>query len=284
MNAVQFHKVTKKRKDFTIENLNLTIPEGFITGFIGPNGSGKTTVIQMMMDLLQIDEGTISIFDTTHKDYTNKQNIGFVYDEFFMYGYFNIKKIKSIIAPVYDNWNEATFNKYLKEFDLPFKKNIKKFSKGMKMKTALLFALSHEPELIIMDEPTSGLDPIFRRELLDILQNIMVNEKQTIFFSTHITTDLDKIADYIVFIYEGKVVFQKSLEEIKEHFFLVKGHRDLLDEDTRQLFEGLDETEVNFTALFEGNPAIFTPFGDELIIENATLEDIMFYMTRRKGK
>lgn len=282
MNVVEFKNVTKRRKDFTIDNLNLTIPEGYITGFIGPNGSGKTTVIQMMMDILQINEGDIFIYGASHKDHTKKQKIGFVYDELFMYDMFTINKMKAVIAPLYDNWNEALFEKYLALFDLPVNKAIKKFSKGMKMKTSLLFALSHAPDFLLMDEPTAGLDPIFRRELLDILQDLMVNEKQTIFFSTHITTDLDRIADHIIFIYDGKVIFQKSMEEIKEELFLIKGHRDLLDEDTRELFIGLDERDVNFTALFEGNPAIFAPFGDKVVTENANLEDIMFYMTRKR--
>lgn len=282
MNAVEFNNVTKKRKDFTIENLNLSIPQGYITGFIGPNGSGKTTVIHMLMNLLQIDDGEISIYGVSHQDHTQKQHIGFVYDEFFMYPYFTIKKIKAIFAPLYDNWNQALFDKYLKIFQLPYKKNIKKFSKGMKMKTALLFALAHQPEFIVMDEPTAGLDPVFRRELLEILQNLMINEKQTIFFSTHITTDLDRIADYIIFINDGKIMFQKSMEEIKSEMFVVKGHLNLIDADTKDLFIGLREGDVNFTALFAGNPEIFQPFGEEIVIENASLEDIMFYMTRQK--
>ena len=134
MNAVEFQHVTKKRKDFSIENLNMTIPKGFITGFIGPNGSGKTTTIQMLMDIVQVDEGDILIFGTSHKNYENKQHIGFVYDDLYMYEEFTIKKMKSIIAPLYKNWNDALFQTYLAKFDLPPKKKIKKFSKGMKMK------------------------------------------------------------------------------------------------------------------------------------------------------
>ena len=191
MNAVEFDNVTKNRKGFSIQNLSFNIPTGYITGFIGPNGSGKTTTINMMMDLLQFDEGDIRVFGNSHKSTQNKQHIGFVYDELFMYEDFTIKNMKSFIAPLYKSWNENLFQQYLELFDLPLKKKIKKFSKGMKMKTSLLFALSHEPELIVMDEPTSGLDPVFRRELLELLQNLMINEKKSIFLSSHITTDLD---------------------------------------------------------------------------------------------
>src|SRR5690606_890528 len=218
MNTVEFQKVTKLRKDFPIEDLTFTIPRGFITGFIGPNGSGKTSTIQMLMDILQIDKGSITVFGNSHKDHKIKQRIGFVYDELFMYEDFTIQHMKSFIAPIYETWNEDLFQKYLVKFGLPLRKKIKKFSKGMKMKTSLLFALSHEPEFIVMDEPTSGLDPIFRRELLDILQELMVNENQTIFLSTHITNDLDRIADYIVFIYKGRILFQKSMDDIRESF------------------------------------------------------------------
>ncbi|MBS3681634.1 ABC transporter ATP-binding protein [Ornithinibacillus massiliensis] len=282
MNTVEFKNVAKNRKDFTIQNLSFTIPTGFITGFIGPNGSGKTTTIQMMMNLLQIDKGDIRIFGNSHKNHHNKQRIGFVYDDLYMYEDFTIANMKAFIAPLYKTWNENLFQRYLAQFELPLRKKVKKFSKGMKMKTSLLFALSHEPEFIVMDEPTSGLDPIFRRELLDLLQDLMINEKQTIFLSSHITTDLDRIADYIIFIYQGKILFQKSMEEIKETFHVVKGKKELIDDDTRELFSGLQLSNTGFQGLFEGNPALFKPFGQDVFIEKATLEDIMYFMTRKE--
>lgn len=282
MNAVEFRHVYKKRKNFSIENLNITIPRGYITGFIGPNGSGKTTTIQMLMDIVQADQGEIKIFDKSHKNHQVKQNIGFVYDDLYMYEDFTIKKMKSFIAPLYETWNEELFKKYLRMFELPYGQRIKQFSKGMKMKCSLLFALAHEPEFIVMDEPTSGLDPIFRRELLEILQELMVRENQTIFISTHITTDLDRIADHIIFIHNGQIVFQKSMEEIREHYHLVKGPLALLDTDTRNLFTNVRENTLGFTALFEGNPSLFKEFADEIVIEPATLEDVMYFMTRKE--
>ncbi|RLL46744.1 ABC transporter ATP-binding protein [Oceanobacillus piezotolerans] len=282
MNAIELHHVTKTRKDFTIKNLNLFVPQGYITGFIGPNGSGKTTTIQMIMDILKIDEGEIRLFGTTHKDHHVKQRIGFVYDDLYMYEDFTIKKMKSFIAPFYDSWNEELFQSYLDRFQLPFYKKIKKFSKGMKMKCSLLFALAHEPELIIMDEPTSGLDPVFRRELIEHLQELMTNEKQTIFLSTHITTDLDRIADYIIFIHNGEISLQKNMEDIRRHFHVVKGKTEMIDDDTKELFIGTQITGVGFHALFEGDLSTFEGFGDEIIVEEASLEDIMFYLTRKE--
>lgn len=282
MNIVEFKNVNKQRKDFSIENLNITVPQGYITGFVGPNGSGKTTTIQMMMDILQIDSGDITLFGTPHNEHRAKQKIGFVYDDLYMYDEFNINKIKSLIAPLYQTWNEELFQTYLEKFKLPQRKKIKKFSKGMKMKCSLLFALAHEPEFLVMDEPTSGLDPVFRRELLELLQGLMVNENQTIFLSTHITTDLDQIADYIIFINHGKIVFQKSMEEIRTRFYIVKGHKDLLDPDTRNLFKGIQENNNGFTALFTGQLSLFDDCREDLVIEKANLEDIMFFKTRKE--
>lgn len=282
MNAVEFHHVSKKRKDFIIDDLNITIPKGYITGFVGPNGSGKTTTIQMLMDIVQADQGNIKLFGKSHHHHESKQNIGFVYDDLYMYEELSIKKIKSFIAPLYENWNERLFQKYLTSFELPLKKKIKHFSKGMKMKCSLLFALAHEPEFIIMDEPTSGLDPIFRRELIELLQELMVNDGQTIFLSTHITTDLDRIADHIIFIHEGKVLLQKSMEEIRDQFHLVKGDLSILDADIKEFFVHIKENNHGFTGLYKGDPTMFYDFG-EAIVEGATLEDIMYFMTRKES-
>src|SRR5690625_1066 len=280
MNVVKCKHITKTWKDFSIKDVHLTIPKGYITGFIGPNGSGKTTTIQLMMDLLRLDSGHITLFGQPHTNNTVKQRIGFVYDDLFMYEDFTIKKMKAFIAPIYDNWNETLFNELLERFELPVRKKLKTFSKGMKVKCSLLFALAHEPELIIMDEPTAGLDPIFRKELLQILQEIMIREEQTIFLSTHITSDLDNIADYVVLLNHGEVVFQQSIEEIKEQYHIIKGKKALLDSDIRSLFLHVEETNSGFQALFKGNLKIFEPFDEEVIIETATLDELMFFIVK----
>lgn len=279
MKIVEFNNVSKRRKDFIMSDLNIHIPKGFMTGLIGPNGSGKTTIIQLMMNVIQPDEGDIQIFGKSHKDSNIKQNIGFVYDDFYMYDEFTIKQVKSFVAPIYHHWDEDLYQKYVQKFQLPERKKIKHFSKGMKMKGALLFALAHQPEFLVMDEPTAGLDPVFRRELFELLQELMINEDQTICMATHITTDIDHIADHIILMHEGKVLLQKDMEEIREQYHLVKGKTHVLDEDTRKLFLGLRENAHGFTALYQGEATLFNDLSDDLVIEQATLEDLLYFLT-----
>lgn len=284
MNIVQCEHISKKWKDFSLYDVNFTIPKGYITGFIGPNGSGKTTTIKLIMDILKLDEGDITLFGSPHTNTDVKQHIGFVYDDLFMYEEFTIKKMKSFIAPLYKNWNDTLFQELIEQFNLPYKKKIKTFSKGMKMKCSLLFALSHEPTLIIMDEPTAGLDPIFRKELLQTLQQLMIREDQTIFLSTHITADLDKIADHVIMMNEGNMLLQQSMDEINETYHIIKGKNELLDEDVRELFEHVEQTNTNFQALFKGNPAIFEPFYEEIVIERVTLDDLLYFLIKGESR
>lgn len=205
-NIVEFKNVTKCFKDFSLENINLQIKQGYVTGFVGANGAGKSTTMKLMMNLLQADTGEVKIFgmDYAGNEKEIKERMGFVYDSNVFYESLNLKDIRRIIAPAYKNWDDKTFYNYIKIFELPLNKAIKTFSKGMQMKASLAMALSHDAEFIMMDEPTAGLDPVFRRELLDILQEIMEDGRRTLFFSTHITSDLERIADYITFIQKGK--------------------------------------------------------------------------------
>lgn len=280
MEPIELNGVTKRMAEFSVRDLTFKIPKGYVTGFIGRNGSGKTTTIQLIMDIIKPNQGEISLFGAPNTDPNTKQKIGFVYDELYMYENFTIKHMRSFIAPLYDTWSERLFSDYLSKFELPLKKKLKHFSKGMKMKTSLLFALAHDPDLLIMDEPTAGLDPIFRRELMDILQDLMTDDKRTIFFSTHITTDLDRIADHIIFIDNGVIKLEKSMIEIEEEFHLVKGEIKMLDTDIRKEFLGLEETPQGFIGLLQGDPREFET--SEMIIEKASLEDIMYLLTRGK--
>lgn len=278
-NVIELHNVNKTFNGFKLKDFSISVKKGYVTGFIGGNGAGKSTTIKLIMNLLQQDSGSISIFGMDYKKHEKeiKQRIGFVFDDNVFYENLNLKDMKKIIQPAYKNWDEAAFQSYINQFELPLNKKIKTFSKGMKMKASLAIALAHHAELIIMDEPTSGLDPIFRRELLNTLHDLMQDGDKTIFFSTHITTDLDRIADYITFIQNGEHVFTKEFYKIEEEYAIVKGTLDLLDRETEQEFIAIRKTNIGFEALTACKNRVENLFGDTVILEKPTLEEIMYY-------
>lgn len=275
--------LNKKFKGFELKDVSFELKKGYIMGFIGPNGSGKTTTIKLIMNLLKRDSGLIEVFgqDNIKFEREIKNRIGFVYDDSYFYEDLSIKQMKSIIAPFYTDWDEKLFKKYMTDFELDEKKKIKKLSKGMKMKFALSIALSHHADLIIMDEPTSGLDPIFRREMLDILYDIIQDENKSIFFSTHITTDLEKIADYITFIDDGQIVFSKEKDLLLETYGVVKGGNEDLNPELEKNLLGFKKTPVGFEGLTDDKTRIKDLSGGKVLIEKPTIEDIMFYTVRR---
>src|SRR5690625_2969647 len=279
-NVVELKNVTKKFKDFSVNNIDLQVKQGFVTGFIGANGAGKSTTIKMMMNLLRPDAGEVKLFGLDYKTHEKeiKERIGFVYDGNVFFEGLNLKDIKRIVGPAYKRWDDTLFYQYIEQFGLPLNKAMKTLSKGVQMKASLAIALSHHAELIIMDEPTAGLDPIFRRELLDLLQELMIDNNCTIFFSTHITTDLDRIADYIAFIQNGELVFNQSIHDVAEDYALVKGGMDLLDRDTEKAFVHIHRAPTGFEALTDNINSVKNIFGDAVVIERASLEDIMYYL------
>lgn len=277
--TVELKNINKKFNDFSLDNLNLNINKGYITGFIGSNGSGKSSAIRIMMNLTRPDSGDLKIFGLNYDKHEKeiKQRIGFVYDSNIYYEGLNLLDIQKIVAPSYRNWNKKSYFYYIEKFNLPKNKPLKSFSKGMQMKASLAVALSHDPELLIMDEPTAGLDPLFRRELLNILQDIMINENRTIFFSTHITSDLEKVADYIAFIKNGKLIFNHSINDLQEDFALVKGDIELLDRDTSKEFIHVNYANNTFEAMTDNYEKTQNIFGNSVIIERISLEEIMYF-------
>lgn len=273
----------KEFKDFSLKGIDITLEKGYIMGFVGPNGAGKTTTIKLMMNLLRKDSGKIKIFGMDHVKYEQeiKNRIGFVYDENNYYEELTVSEMKWVVAPFYKTWNEESFQKYINEFQLPVKKKIKDLSKGMKMKFSLTMALSHNADLLIMDEPTSGLDPLVRSELLEILTQIIQDEKKAVFFSTHITSDLDRIADYVTLIHEGQIVLSLEKDELLNNYGLIKGSKDVLNKDSRKDFINVKENQFGFEALVKDKNHMKKIYGDKILIERPTLEDIMLYYTRR---
>ncbi|MDF2880830.1 MAG: sodium transporter ATP-binding protein [Clostridiaceae bacterium] len=280
--VLEVRNLKKSYGDFHLNGLNFKLEKGYVMGFIGPNGAGKSTTIKLIMNLIKKDNGNISIFgmDSVKDEKKIKEKIGFVYDENIFYGILSINEMKNIVAGFYNKWDESKFKWYIKHFELDPNKVIDKLSKGMKIKFALALALSHGAELIIMDEPTSGLDPAFRSELMDILYNIIQDEKMSIFFSTHITTDLEKIADYITFINKGDIVFSEAKDEVLQRYAVVKGAPKLIDADIRKEFIGIRETASGFEALTSNKEKAIMLFKDSCKIERASLEDIMVYTVR----
>lgn len=280
--VLRLEGVAKHYQDFSLEGISFKLERGYVMGFIGPNGAGKSTTIKLIMNLVKRDGGVIEIFgrDNIRHELEVKEKIGFVYDTIPYYGVLTIEEMKSLIAPFYKNWNEKQYRRYLKDFDLKPNQQIDKLSRGMKTKFQLAIALSHGAELIIMDEPTSGLDPVFRSELLDILYDIIQDEGKTILFSTHITTDLEKIADYITFINHGRLVFSLPKDEVIERYALVKGGLDVLQNGLERKLVGVRRGQAGFSALTTEPKALTRQFGEKVTIERPSLEDIMVYMVR----
>lgn len=283
-NALEIRGLRKVYRDFCLRDVTFSLPEGFIMGLIGPNGAGKTTIIKSIMNLIKKDGGSIAVFGKDHIEHEVdvKSRIGFVYDNPNYYEHLNLKQMKNIIAPFYDTWDEDVFRDLVVRFDLPLKKRFAKFSRGMVMKAALAIALSHHADLIIMDEPTSGLDPVFRRELLDLFYEILQNDKKSILFSTHITSDLERIADYITLVIDGRIVFSAVKDEIMEKYALVKGDNDLLRGTAGPYFKGIRQGDFGFEALTDDVETIKKEFGAELVIDRVNLDDIMYFLSDRE--
>lgn len=283
-NILEIKNFTKKYKDFSIENLSFTLEKGYIMGFIGPNGSGKTTTIGAIMNLIPKSSGVINIFDLPIEQHEKaiRDRIGFVYDECPYFLNLSLKNNAKLIAPFYSKWDQQEFERLMKLFELEPSKQLSKLSKGMKTKFSIVMALCHHAELIIMDEPTAGLDPIFRREILDIFYDLIQDGKTSLLFSTHITSDLERIADFITFIDDGKLVFSKPIDEIRDTYKIVKGSNDLLNKIPSDYIIGKRQTKYGFEALTAHSKEVHDLVGDSVLLEKATLEDIMIYHHTRK--
>lgn len=282
---LELNQLRKKYKDFMLQDISFSLPRGFIMGFIGPNGAGKSTTIKLIMNLIHKDGGEIKVFgrDNIVFEQEIKQRIGFVYDENHYYEELTPAEMRSIIAPFYPRWDDRAYNDFLQHFELPRYKKLKHFSRGMKTKFSLAVALSHGAELVIMDEPTSGLDPVFRREILDILLELLQDAQKSVLFSTHITSDLDRVADYITFINKGAIVFSEQRDIILEKYGLVRGSRALLNDNILAQFVGVRETPFGFEALASDRQKIGELLKERAIVEKTSLEDIMLY-TVKGGK
>lgn len=282
MSAIEISNVTKTLNEFELNIENLNIEKGFITGFIGPNGSGKTTTIKLILNMIFKDSGSIKIFGKEYKsdDIDIKQIIGYVGD---VSGYIPESKIKDIkkgVSMFYKNWDEKVYQKYLEKFKLNENKRYKELSKGQQKKFEIVMTLSHRPKIIIMDEPTANLDPLVRNEVLEMLQERIEEDNATVFFSTHITSDLDKIGDYLVFIYKGKIFLADDKDSILQNHIIVKGNNELLQKETKDIFISVNKNSFGFEGLVKNKEKAYELFGEEAVYDKPNLEDILTYYTR----
>ncbi len=280
-NAIYMENVSKKYNNFSLDNINLTLPTGTVMGFIGKNGAGKTTTIKSLLNIISPDYGKIEILGHDVKDIKMHEDIGVVFDELSIPDTLNCKMIDSIMKNIFKNWDSSTFNKYLDSFALPSKLILKKFSRGMQMKVQLAVALSHNASLLLLDEATAGLDPIARNEFLDILMDFMEDETHSILMSSHITSDLERIADYITFIDNGKIILSDEKYTISESHVLVKGSIEELNELPSSLIISSRKNSYGCEALIKCVPELAHTYTD-LVFDTASLDDILYFYVKKE--
>ncbi len=270
----------KRFDEFSLDNVSFEVPEGMIVGFIGQNGAGKTTTLKCIMRTVQPDSGKVVVFgrDMAETEKESKQLISFTTGAFDYYPNDTLKKIADVYATFYDEWSKTDFDNYCRRFNLVLTKKVRELSAGMKVKFALALAMSHNAKLFIFDEPTSGLDPIARDELLDVFRDIVDDGDKSILFSTHITSDLEKCADIILFIKDGKILLEEGKDELLEEHVIVKGGTEQLTNDLKSRLVAVKTHQFGFTALMRRSDLKAT---DNLTQEKPTLDDIMVYYNKK---
>ncbi|MCD4651816.1 MAG: ABC transporter ATP-binding protein [Candidatus Cloacimonetes bacterium] len=280
---VQLENVAKHYPAFSLKSINFNLAQGYLTGLVGPNGAGKTTLIKLLMSLLLPDSGEVCLFGKTYSNAEKqiKERIGFVYETPHFYDEFNLDTIAGIIAPFYSQWDKIIYKKLQQDFDLNPKAKFGKLSKGERTKFALNVALCHHAELLVLDEPTAGLDPVFRRELLEYFGGLISEGDTTILIATHITSDLDRTADYVTMISGGEIVLSSEKDRLLEDYKIIKGGVEL--EKYKNYFIGYRQNEFGIEALVNGASSIIEIGVDnDVVLEKPTLEDILFYTSSRK--
>ena len=275
-NNLEVKNLCKKYNGFELKDINLELPKGMIMGLIGENGAGKTTTIKAILNMINRDSGKIAIFglDNIKDGKQIKEDIGVVLDDSFLSEYLNPIDINKIMKNIYKNWDEKLYFKYIEDFKLPKDKMSKEYSSGMKMKLKIAVALSHNPKLLILDEPTSGLDPVARNEILDIFQDFIQDEEKSILVSSHITSDLEHIADYITFINNGEIVLTKTRDELLENYGIVKCSADDFEEIDKNDFVKYKKNRYEYEILVEDKFEFKRKYKFE-IIDKPTIEDII---------
>lgn len=284
-NVLELKEVCKDYGDFKLDKVSFTVPEGCICGFIGQNGAGKTTTIQLILDSIRRNGGEITVFgkDMRKEGVALKEDIGVVFDEMGFHDFMTPNDINRMMKNIYNNWDEEVFFEYLKRFSLPRKKKCGAFSRGMQMKLQIAAAMSHNAKLLLMDEPTSGLDPIVRNEILQIFQEYVMEENHTVLLSSHITGDIERIADMVTFIDHGRIVLCGNKDEILEKHGLLKCKKADVDSLDAEDIVSVRSYAYGVEVLVKDRQKCMKKY-PHMTVEHSTLEEIMIFYVNSKAE
>ncbi len=281
MSMLKVDRLNKTYEKFALRNVSFELETGYIMGFIGLNGAGKTTTLKSIMNMVSADNGSVFVFgkDFRENEIALKQEIGCMFGGVDFYAKQKLKNISGVVKRFYKRWNEDAYRGYLKRFSLDEDKKVGELSAGMKVKYSLALALSHNARLFIMDEPTSGLDPAARDDLLELFQEMVEDGQKSILFSTQITSDLEKCADYITYINEGEIIASQTKDDFIHSYRMLKGTREQLSGELERKMVAVKKNSFGFTGLIK---TANMPAGADVSAEAPTLEDIMIYYARRE--
>ena len=284
-NTIDVKNVSKTYPGFQLDNISFTILEGMIVGLIGENGAGKTTTLKAILNMIEVD-GDIKVFgkDIKKNEKEIKEELGVVLDDSFLSEYLTAKQMNKVMKQFYKTWDEDKYFEYLKEFQLPEGKLVKEFSSGMKMKLKIATALSHHPNALILDEPTSGLDPIIRNEILDIFRKyILEHENRSVLLSSHITTELEQIADYIIFIHKGKIIFNLPTTDLLENYGIVKCNEQEFQSLEKKDYISYRKDKYSYQVLVSDKDSVKKKY-KFAVIDKPSIEDIMLLYVKGESK
>ncbi|MCM1046914.1 MAG: ABC transporter ATP-binding protein [Clostridiales bacterium] len=279
-NYLEIHNVKKSFSNFILSDISFSLPKGFIMGLIGSNGAGKTTMIKLILNMLEKEQGKIEVFgrDNVNNEKEIKQNIGVVFDSNFFVDTWTVKETEKAISIFYNEWNHKVFQDMIEKFRLADNIKIGDFSRGMQIKLMLACAFSHNAKLLILDEPTSSLDAAARNEFLEILQDYIKDGERSVLFSTHITTDLEQVADYITYLERGKLIYTGSTEELLQKYVIIKGAPNQMTDDLKKHILGIRQTNMGFEGLVAAETA--RKYKGKYILDIPTIDEIIIHINK----
>ena len=282
MELLEVKNLSKHYKSFDLKDISFTLPKGYIMGYVGPNGSGKTTTLNLITGILKCSDGEVYIDGRTCSEDVRayREQIGYVGDESYFPDSFTAKNIRSVLKDFYASFSEEKFNGFLQKWNLPEKKQVKDFSRGMKVMLMFASVLSRDTKLLVLDEATNGLDPVMRTEILKLLQEYVMDGQRSVIFSTHILSDLEQIADYIYFIDQGRTVLHDTKDEMIENFLLVKGESSAIPPALRKELIGLEENAYGFEAILPSDKAEL--LSNALLVEKPNIDNIVIHYIRNR--